>query len=279
MITLLHASDLQYGRPYRPAVGEALQHLARDVEPDLVVVAGDLTQRARAEEFEAIARYLEGFSGPGPVVTPGNHDVPLYRVVERLLDPYRHWRRWISPELDSVTRVEGVTCVALNSSAPRRAVIGGRLDPAQVAWARAAFEAAPEDDARILVTHHHFVSPPDGEGGDPLPGSARILHALENMGVDLVLGGHLHQTHLSTSRALVAGEGPGIPLISAGTAASSRGRGPETGENSVNLIRLSAEVVEVRVHRFQVGAGVFEEAEVRTLARRAREAAWTGEPA
>lgn len=279
MVSLLHASDLQYGQPYRPAVGEAFRHLARDVEPDLVVVAGDLTQRARPEEFEAVRRYLDGFPQSSLVVTPGNHDVPLYRIFERLVDPYRNWRRWVAPELDTVTRVEGVTCVALNSSAPRRALVAGRLDEAQVEWARAAFAEAPEDDARVLVTHHHFVSPPDGQGGRPLPGGARILHALEDMGVDLVLGGHLHQTHLSTSRTLVAGEGPGVPLVSAGTAASSRGRGPESGENAVNLIRLSAERVEVRVHRFQVGAGVFEESEVRSLARRAREAAWTGKPA
>jgi 3',5'-cyclic AMP phosphodiesterase CpdA len=279
MITILHASDLQWGRPYRPAVGTAVQRLAAELEPELVVLAGDLTQRAKKAEFSAVRTYLEGFAGMEVVVTPGNHDVPLYRVWERLLDPYRNWRRYIGPELDTVTRVDGAVCVALSSAAPRRAVVAGHLAAAQVAWARSVFDGADPDDHRILVTHHHFVPTADGEGGRPLPDGAGILRELEAAGVELVLGGHLHQPHLASSRSLVPGEGPGIPLVSSGTAASSRGRGMDRGHNSVNVVRLSAAEVEVRVHRYDPDSDRFRDTS-RHVFRRAVGAggdrAWVG---
>lgn len=279
MVTLLHGSDLQLGKPYRPAVGEAFRQLAGELAPELVVVAGDLTQRAKPREFAAVRAYLDAMAQHTVVVTPGNHDVPLYRFWERLLDPYRNWRRWISEELDTVTRVAGVTCVALNSAAPRRAVVAGHLGEDQIEDAREAFREAPADDFRVVVTHHHFIPTPDRQGGRPLDGGPRILEAFESMGVDLVLGGHVHQTHLGSSRTLVPGEGPGIPLVASGTAASSRGRGVESGENSVNVVRLSSEQVEVQVYRYQAGAGVFEPAANYVFSRHtaAREArAWVG---
>ncbi|NNM34012.1 MAG: 3',5'-cyclic-nucleotide phosphodiesterase, partial [Gemmatimonadetes bacterium] len=129
---LLHGSDLQVGKPFRPDRAEAFLATAARVEPDLVVVSGDLTQRAKVREYE-IARDLLAALAPLPVVvTPGNHDVPLYRVWERLFAPYRNWHRFVSPELDSVTHTPEATVVALNSSAPRRAIVSGRVDSHQM---------------------------------------------------------------------------------------------------------------------------------------------------
>lgn len=256
-MVILHGSDFQIGKPYRPWAAEAFLELAHALCPDVVVIAGDLTQRAKTREYRA-ARELLGRLAPLPVVvTPGNHDVPLWRVWERLLVPYLNWRRFIAGELDSVIRVPGATVVALNSSAPRRAVVAGRLDDRQVAFARRAFGDAPPG-WRVVVTHHHFVRPADGEGGRPLPHGARILAAFEAMGVDLVLGGHVHQTHLRTSRELVPGAGPGIPLVACGTTASARGRGPERGLNSLNVLRLTGSSVEVEVRRLEEGLGFTE---------------------
>ena len=95
MLTLLHASDLQYGRPFRLEAAEALISLAESLHADVTVVSGDLTQRAKADEFRGVRRVLDRL--PGPVlVTPGNHDVPLYRVWERLAAPYRNWTSFIA---------------------------------------------------------------------------------------------------------------------------------------------------------------------------------------
>jgi 3',5'-cyclic AMP phosphodiesterase CpdA len=257
-VLILHGSDFQTGRPYRPEAAAAFVALSRDLAPDLVVVSGDLTQRARAWEYETVRALLDTVDAP-LVLTPGNHDVPLYRIWERLLAPYRQWRAFLGVALDSVTRVNGATVVALNSSAPRRAVVGGRLDPRQVAFARRALADVPVTDVRILVTHHHFVPTPDGEGGRPLPGARELLQALEGMGADLVLGGHVHQTHLTTSRALLgdAAGRPGIPLLACGTTASSRGRGPEAGRNGLLVVRVDDREVAVTPHFFDDACGRF----------------------
>jgi 3',5'-cyclic AMP phosphodiesterase CpdA len=254
-MVILHASDLQTGKPFRARAAEDLVALAHALRPDLVVIAGDLTQRAKAREYAAVRSLLDRLAPFPVVVTPGNHDVPLYRVWERLLAPYRNWRRFIAPELDSVTRVAGATVVALNSSAPRRAIVAGRLRAAQLEWARHAFASAPPGHARVVVVHHHFMPTPDRQGGRPLPGARRLLEALEGMGVELILGGHVHQTHLSTSRALVEGAGPGIPLVACGTTTSSRGRGPEVGLNTLNVVRLDGTTVRVETRRHREGGG------------------------
>ncbi|MHB1192748.1 MAG: metallophosphoesterase family protein [Longimicrobiales bacterium] len=254
-MVILHASDLQTGKPFRARAAEDLVVLAHALRPGLVVIAGDLTQRAKVREYGAVRSLLDRLAPLPVVVTPGNHDVPLYRVWERLLSPYRNWRRFIAPGLDSVTRVADATVVALNSSAPRRAIVGGRLRARQLELARHAFASAPAGDARVVVVHHHFVPTPDGLGGRPLPGARWLLEAFESMGVELVLGGHVHRTHLSTSRALVAGAGPGIPLVACGTTASSRGRGPEAGVNTLNVVHLDAATVRVETRRHREGEG------------------------
>lgn len=255
---ILHGSDLQTGRPYRPRVAAAFVALARELAPDLVVVSGDLTQRAKAREYGTVRALLDAVDVP-LVLTPGNHDVPLYRIWERILAPYRQWHRFLGVGLDSVTRVNGATVVALNSSAPRRAVVGGRLAPRQVEFARRALDDVAVTDVRILVIHHHFVATPDREGGRPLPGARELVQAFERMGVDLVLGGHVHQTHLTTSRALVRDPHgrPGIPLLACGTTASSRGRGPETGRNGLLVVRMDDRVVAVTPHFFDGETGRF----------------------
>ena len=267
---ILHGSDFQVGKPHLRHVAQAFLEFARALAPDLVVIAGDLTQRARVAEFREARSVLDALAPTPVVVTPGNHDVPLYRFWERLVAPYVNWRRFVGRDLDTVTRVAGATVVALNSSAPRRAIVGGRVDAPQVALARQAFQDAEPGEARILVVHHHFLPTADGFGGRPLPGAEDLLRAFETMGVDLILGGHVHQTHLRTSRDLIAGPGEGIPLVTCGTTASSRGRGPEAGRNTLNVIRLGADGVEVVPHGFDLDRGSFVPGPARMFPGRAR---------
>jgi len=259
MVTVLHASDLQCGRPYVARAGEALVRFARALSPDLIVVAGDLTQRAKVREFKAARALFDRFPRVPLVVTPGNHDVPLYRLWERVVTPYRNWRRLVSQALDTVTSAPGITVVALNSSAPRRAIVGGRIDTAQIDFAMAAFAAAPADDIRALVVHHHLVVTPGGEGGRPLPTSRVLARAIEEMGVEFVLGGHVHQTHIRTTSEVVGEQGrSGVPLIACGTSASRRGRGPEEGLNSLNVVRVSGDAIEVTPHLLAAESDDFE---------------------
>lgn len=270
MLTVLHTSDYQVGRPYLPKAADAMIRLAEAVDPDVVVAAGDLTQRAKRREFEVAERLLERFGEIPVVVTPGNHDVPLYRTLERVGLPYRNWRRFSGRrDLDTVTHVPGATIVALSSAAPRRAVVDGRLDARQMVFAHRAFRAAPVHDHRIVVMHHHFVPVPGGDAGRPLRGAAGLLREFEEMGVSAVLGGHVHQLHVRTSTELTDSS-EGVPVISSGTATSSRGRGHEAEANSVCVLRFEHRRVEITPYLRRPSGTSFEPVEGRVFELGAR---------
>ncbi len=241
MLSIVHGSDLHFGRFHDAEAARAFLCAVEAVAPGLIVLSGDLTQRAKIREYEAVQAYLKRLPGVPTVLTPGNHDVPLYRIFERWGAPYRNYRRYIHGELDTVTRVPGATVVALNSTAPWRAIVNGRIRSRQIDFARRSFEAASEAELRILVTHHHLASAPDYERDWPLPRAGEILAALDGMGVDLVLGGHLHRAYVAS--ALDASpevvRRPGTLIVQCGTTTSRRGRAREEGENSFNLIRVS----------------------------------------
>ena len=268
MLRILHGSDLQMGRPFRPRAAKALRQLAFELDPNLIVISGDLTQRAKVHEFQAAWKLLEELPQVPIVVTPGNHDVPLYRFWERLLVPYRSWSRTIPHELDSVTVVPGATVVALNSASPWRAIVGGRLTQAQLRFARQSFDNESTDGIRVLVTHHHFVCKSAGGGGRPIPDAQLILKQIEEMDVDVVLSGHLHRTQVAMSRDVLPGESSGIPLITAGTATSRRGRGEESDINTVNVLDVMEHQIRVTPHLLENNEQAFEALDAISVMRR-----------
>lgn len=252
MITIVHGSDLHFGAPHETAAAEAFLVSTIALDPDLVVLSGDFTQRAKVEEFQEARAFLDRLPDVPVVVTPGNHDVPLYRVFERLVSPYRNYRRYISEALDTVTRIPGLTVVSLNSAAPRRAIVNGRIADRQLEFARAAFAASPPGDLKALVAHHHLAPAPDYEGDTPLPGGKKIIEALEAMGVELVMGGHLHRAFIGNSLDVHPGADPdrGIVIVQCGTTSSHRGRARERTKTSFNLIRVRDDRLEV-VHQME----------------------------
>lgn len=254
-LTILHGSDLHFGEPYRPDAGEAFLDAAHALDPDLVVVSGDLTQRAKRREYERARDYLDRLPDVPLVVTPGNHDVPLYRVFERLFAPHRNYTTYIRRRLDTVTRVDGAVVVALNSTAPRRAIVNGRIRDEQLFFAARAFEEADDGDARVLVAHHHLAPAPDYESDTTLPRSQEILDACYDMEVELILGGHLHRAYIGNSLDVYPGRDRrhGIVIVQSGTTTSHRGRAREEAKNSFNLIRMAEDHLEI-THYMYFGA-------------------------
>lgn len=259
MTTILHVSDLHFGPPYVPAVGEALLRAAAELRPDAIVVSGDFTQRAKPEQFAAARAYLDRLPAVPTICTPGNHDVPLYRVWERLTEPYTLYRRYIDARLDHVTTLPGAVIVALNSTAPWRAITNGRLRSAQLAFAAAAFADAPPTAQRVLVIHHHLAPPPDFEGGRALPGARRILDALAAMKVDLVLAGHMHRAYIGSSLDVYSGapREHNIVLVQCGTSTSRRGRAREREKNTFNVVRLDDRRIRVTHYMYFEAVGRF----------------------
>jgi 3',5'-cyclic AMP phosphodiesterase CpdA len=243
--TLLHISDLHFGKPFRPDVAQAVLVQSDELKPDVVVASGDFTQRARAAQFAQAAEFLKEFDSP-VVVTPGNHDVPFYRFWERFMVPYRNYKRYIAEDLNSVTEVAGLVIVALNSSR-RFTFTNGRIRRSQLEFTRRAFEEADDSLTRIVVTHHHLAPPPGFERTNVMPYARRALRTFTALGVDLILAGHMHTAYIGSSLDFFPGEleRRGIVIVQCGTTTSKRGRGRETLRNTFNVIHVEGDVIRV----------------------------------
>jgi 3',5'-cyclic AMP phosphodiesterase CpdA len=226
-----HLSDLHFGR-HDPAVVDALAATLAEAKPDLVVISGDLTQRARRDEFAAARRFLDRLDAPA-VVVPGNHDVPLYDVARRFLRPLARFRRYIAIDDQPLYRDAEIAVLGLNT-ARSLTVKNGRISLTQMERIRGAFDGLPDRCWRVLVTHHPLL-PPDGAGRplDTVGRAAPALTAAAEVGVELLLSGHHHRAFSGDAAAYLAAR-RSVLVVQAGTATSTRIRDREP--NSFNLL-------------------------------------------
>lgn len=244
-MVLVHLSDLHFGRLASKAIVEDLLREVRRQEPDLVVVSGDLTQRARPRQFRAAQAFLEAL--PAPVlVVPGNHDVyPWWRPLSRLMRPLARYRRYISSALRPSFVCDEVAVLGLNT-AHGTTVKGGRFTAEDLRYLQMFFATAPPTAVRILVIHHHLVQLQAVGSHDVARGARQALEAAARAGVAFVLCGHLHMAHVEP--VVVQPNGHALVIISAGTATSSRGRGLYRDKNFYNLMRIEKEGVTIEEH-------------------------------
>jgi len=171
----------------------------------------------------------------------------LYRVWERLTQPLGLYKEHISEALDTVLRVPGATFVALDSTSPDRAITNGRIDGGQLEFAERAFAETPEGDLRVVVAHHHFAPAPDYEKAEVMPRARRALDRFGRLGVDLILGGHLHRAYIGNSLDIYPGaqRERGIIIAQSGTTTSRRGRAREREKNSFNHLVVGDDTIQV----------------------------------
>ncbi len=231
MRTIVHLSDVHFGRIDPVSVAPLASTIAA-ARPDLTVISGDLTQRARNGQFRAARAFLDAL--PAPVlVVPGNHDVPLWNVTARFLTPLGRYKRHITADLSPVYRDEEIVVAGVNTA--RSLTIGeGRIAMSQVRDIVAALDLAPKPAIRIVVTHHPFDLPP-GVGEQRLLGRAYpAMAALAAAGADLFLAGHLHLSHIGHSAERYRIAGHSALIVQAGTV-STRSRGEQP---SFNILRI-----------------------------------------
>lgn len=220
-----------------------MEALVAERRPDLVVVSGDLTQRAKPLQFRQARRFLEGLGLPFLAV-PGNHDVPMYRVWERLLDRYGACRRHFSPDLEPSFHDAELQVAGFNT-AFNLTIDNGRFTARQLASVGRRFRGeGPGQGAgqgagppvRVAVVHHPLAELPELMGWRTARRSGEALAAFAAAGVDLVLAGHVH--------VAAVGLAPDCErklwLIHSGTSTSRRGRGGEQGRNTCNLITVDS---------------------------------------
>jgi 3',5'-cyclic AMP phosphodiesterase CpdA len=254
--TIVHLSDLHFGRT-DDAVVAALPADIEAMQPTLVAVSGDLTQRARRSQFEAAARFLERLPAPR-IVVPGNHDVPLYDVGRRFMAPLDRFRRFISDDLAPTFVDDELAVLGLNTA--RSATWkNGRVSLEQMVALREWFSSVGEGRLKVLVAHHPFLPPP-ADPREPLVGRGlAALEAAQGGGVDLLLGGHLHVGYSADVMAHFPVLRRAMVVVQAASATSTRRRGEP---NSYNVVRAEPDRFAVEV-RTWAGDGFRPAAELR----------------
>jgi 3',5'-cyclic AMP phosphodiesterase CpdA len=241
MKTIAHLSDLHFGTEV-PEVAEALVADVRARAPTLVIVSGDLTQRARSAQFIAARDYLARLPQP-QLVIPGNHDVPLYDVLRRFLSPLKRYCRFISSTLDPTFVDEEIIAVGLNT-ARSFTWKNGRISVEQIAALQGRLDEGGRR-VKVVVTHHPFLPPPGDVGIDLVGRATRAMTVLDACNVDLLLAGHLHQGYAGDIRTHYPAARRAMIAVQAGTAISRRMRHGEA--NAYNLLTVERTLITIEV--------------------------------
>jgi 3',5'-cyclic AMP phosphodiesterase CpdA len=226
---IAHLSDIHFGANDAKVVS-ATEAWLEQQQPDLVIVSGDFTQRARVSQFRDASAWLNRLRAAGHriLAVPGNHDIPLYDVARRFAAPLRRYKRYISNDLCPWFENDEVAVLGINT-ARSLTIKDGRINREQMAMIEERFSKVPPEKTRILVTHHPLFSMPIGEGTELTEAVGRhedAVAAVCRAGVHIALAGHFHRTYADAARKMVERAG-GALVIQAGTATSVRLRNNE----------------------------------------------------
>jgi 3',5'-cyclic AMP phosphodiesterase CpdA len=235
MSVVLQVSDTHFGTE-QPLVVEALLRLVREQCPTLVVLSGDITQRARWRQFQAARAFTARVAVAHTLVLPGNHDIPLLNLGARLLAPYANYQRAFGPELEPEFASADLLVLGVNTTRPSRHK-DGEVSIRQITRVRDRLRQAHAAQLRLVVTHQpvHVTRPEDET--NVLHGHRQAVYAWAGAGVDLILGGHIHLPYVRPLRERFSDLPRPVWVVQAGTAISSRVR--DGIPNSVNLIRYT----------------------------------------
>jgi 3',5'-cyclic AMP phosphodiesterase CpdA len=242
MRKIVHLSDLHFGRVDYALIGPLSDAIA-GIGPDLIVVSGDLTQRARTREFIEARLFLDSLPKP-QIIVPGNHDVPMHNVYARFLQPLTRYRRHITDETEPFYLDDEIAVMGINT-ARSLTTKHGRINQKQVSRISELLCPLANNIRKIIVTHHPFDRPEGHEHKSVVGGAKKAMEAIAGCGADVILTGHLHVgfTGHTARRYRIAGHS--ALMVQAGTAISTRGRGES---NSFNLIKLQDQ--EIKVGRY-----------------------------
>jgi len=235
MSVLLQISDPHFGTE-QPQVVEALVALVRLQKPALVVLSGDITQRARPAQFQAARAFMDRLGAPFLAI-PGNHDLPLFDLWTRLRSPYAHHIAAFGSALEPFYSSADLVVIGVNTTRAWRHTHGA-VSAQQVDRVAHLLAGSTPAQLRVVVVHQPVATTRAEDAHHRLRGHAVALQRWSAAGADLVMGGHIHLPYVLALPGLVR------PLwaVQAGTAVSSRVRSGVP--NSVNLLRWGKDASE-----------------------------------
>ena len=228
---------MHFGRT-DPSIVDGLFMQLANLEPDCVVISGDLTQRAKTSQYLEARNFLDKITVPCLAI-PGNHDISATRLIERFISPWKKWFRYISDELEPYRRFDKTIIAGINTV--RRLSFSldwsrGAISEQQLMNVEKLFAAQDDETLRILATHHPFWLPEHFSDRHLIYGRNLALSRFQNNGPDLILSGHIHIPFAQILNRTV--------ILHAGTACSTRL--VENHPNSFNIIRGNSEYLEIQ---------------------------------
>jgi 3',5'-cyclic-AMP phosphodiesterase len=231
-------SDIHCGEPSfdRNMMESAVERI-NVMQPDVVVVAGDLTAAGYEWEFQEAVRWLDRIEYP-KIIVPGNHDsrnVGYVHFENYFGKRFYSYRQAFDRERAERLRAGGFTVVAVDSSEPD--LNEGRVGREHYQWIKEQFHEP--DDIKIFVIHHHLVSiPGTGRERNIITDAGDVLAELTQLDIDVVLSGHKHVPYFWGIN--------GMLVCNSGTAATRRVRGRTPP--SWNEIQVDASTVKTYLH-------------------------------
>lgn len=236
MTSIIHISDLHFGC-HLPVITDALLQTLNMINPELIIISGDLTQRAKHKEFRSAANFLSKLKQPYMII-PGNHDMSVYNVFERLFYPWNKWKQHIDNDLEPIVRSDAFTAVGVNTARRMGLQIDwsrGRINDHQIQHVTNTLDKTPSHHLKIVVAHHPFWLPQNYRDRGLVGKSDAALQKFKQSQVDLILGGHIHLAYVQLF--------DGVIISHAGTALSHRLL--KNQPNSFNLIQGNNKMLKI----------------------------------
>jgi len=248
MSVLLQISDPHFGTEQAPVV-EALAAFSLQQRPDLLVLSGDITQRASADQFRLARAFVDRLGAP-VLAIPGNHDIPLFDPCARLFHPYARHCSAFGMDLEPVHASRDLLVLCVNTTRWYRHK-NGEVSAAQIDRVASRLVVADPGQLRVVVVHQPVAVLRARDVHDRLRGCGAAVRRWAAAGADLVMGGHIHLPYVMALQGLAR------PMwaVQAGTALSSRTR--DGVPNSVNLVRWGGDGTSGRclIERWDYAAG------------------------
>jgi 3',5'-cyclic AMP phosphodiesterase CpdA len=230
---VLQISDPHFGTEQANVV-DALRAFVRQNDPSLVVLSGDITQRARTAQFAAARSFVQGLEAASVLVVPGNHDIPLFNLVARFFYPYANYARAFGTQLEPEYESDRLLVLGVKTTR-RRHHKNGEVSDAQIARVAERLRRARPEQLRIVVTHQPVHVIRERDHANLLHNHERAVRAWAEAGIDLFVGGHIHLPYVRPLNERFPDLSRAVWAVQAGTAVSTRIR--DDVPNSVNLIR------------------------------------------
>jgi 3',5'-cyclic AMP phosphodiesterase CpdA len=191
--SIIQFSDIHFGAEDKDAMAAVGKTIA-DLRPDVTVICGDITQNGKLSEFHAARDWITTLAGP-KIITPGNHDTPMYGLFQRLFDPFGRYGRIIAPLSEPVYADRYVTIATLNTARGWQAKTDwslGVVDLVDLRTVITQLESVSASAVKMLAVHHPLIYPPVSPLQKETQKGAEAIRLLCERNIDAVLSGHVH---------------------------------------------------------------------------------------